>query len=201
MAHELIEVPARSGRAVTLSRGGSVKLINTRGSQVVDTFAFQRHDLSEHMSMEHTRVMLGRVNPRAGDQLFSNRRRPLLTLTEDTSPGVHDTLRAACDPVRYRMLGFEQHASCAENIVSALAALGLTAPHSPCPLNMFENCPVGADGTLVVVPPPVKPGDYVVLRAEEDVVVVFSACPMDVFPTNGPDCIPKPVAYQVLAES
>jgi len=197
MTAEMIEVPARSGKAVRLSQGWSVKLVNTLGSQVVDTWAFNAHDLGEYMSMEHTRVMLGRLNPRAGDHLFSSRRRPLLRMTEDTSPGVHDTLRAACDPVRYRMLGVEQHASCAQNLVAALRDLGLTASHSPCPLNMFENCPVGAAGALIVIPPPVKAGDYVVLRAEIDAVVVFSACPMDVFPTNGPDCIPKAVAYQV----
>lgn len=197
MTTEMVEVPARAGKAVRLSEGWGVKLVNTVGSQVVDTWAFNAHDLAEHMSMEHTRVMLGRVNPRAGDPLYSNRRRPLLRMTEDTSPGVHDTLRAACDPVRYRMLGLEQHASCAENLVAALGELGLKAPHSPCPLNMFENCPVGEAGALVVVPPPVKAGDYVVLTAEVDAVVVFSACPMDVFPTNGPDCTPKPVAYQV----
>ena len=56
---------------------------------------------------------------------------------------------------------------------------------------------MGEAGALVVVPPPVKAGDYVVLTAEVDTVVVFSACPMDVFPTNGPDCTPKPVAFQV----
>jgi len=193
-----IEVPARAGKAVSLPQGWSVKLINSLGSQVVDTWAFNRHDLSEHMSMEHTRVMLGRVNPRQGDDLFSNRRRPILRMTEDTSPGVHDTLRAACDPVRYSLLGFAQHASCANNLVHALAELGLRAPHSPCPLNMFENCPVGEGGALVVVPPPVKAGDYVVLRAEIDAVVVFSSCPMDVFPTNGPDCTPKPIAYHMV---
>jgi uncharacterized protein YcgI (DUF1989 family) len=197
MATEMIEVPARAGKAVRLSEGWSVKLVNTVGSQVVDTWAFNAHDLAEHMSMEHTRVMLGRVNPRVGDQLYSNRRRPLLRMTEDTSPGVHDTLRAACDPVRYRMLGFEQHSSCAQNLVAALGELGLKAPHSPCPLNMFENCPVGEAGALVVVPPPVKAGDYVLLTAEVDTVVVFSACPMDVFPTNGPDRTPKPVAFEV----
>lgn len=195
---DVIEVPARTGKAVRVARGNRVKLINTLGSQVVDTWAFNAHDVAEHMSMEHTRVMLGRVNPRKGDQLFSNHRRPLLQMTEDTSPGLHDTLRAACDPVRYKLLGFEQHANCAENLVNALAELGLKAPHSPCPLNMFENCPVGADGTLVVVPPPVRAGEYVVLTALVDTVVVFSTCPMDVFPTNGPDCTPKPVAYQVL---
>jgi uncharacterized protein len=198
MTTTVIEVPARTGKAVELRAGSAVKLINTRGSQVVDTWGFNRADLSEHMSMEHTRVMLGRVNPRVADNLFSNRRRPMLTLAEDTSPGVHDTLRAACDPVRYKMLGFDQHASCAENLVAALAALGLSAPRSPCPLNMFGNGPVGADGALVVVPPPVKAGDYVVLRAVIDTIVVFSTCPMDVFPTNGADKTPKPVAYQVL---
>jgi len=194
---ETIEVPARSGKAVKLQAGWSVKLINTLGSQVVDTWAFNADDLTEHMSMEHTRVMIGRVNPRKGDLLYSSRRRPLLKMIEDTSPGVHDTLRAACDPVRYKLLGHENHASCAENLKAALQALGLRAPHSPCPLNMFENCPVGDDGKLVVVPPPVKAGDYVVLTAEVDSIVVFSACPMDIFPTNGPDCRPKPVAYQV----
>src|SRR5690349_15066929 len=110
MSPELIQVPARSGRAVALAKGESVKLINTLGSQVVDTFAFNRADLSEHMSMEHTRVMLGKVGPKKGDALYTNRRRVLLTMTDDTSGGTHDTLRAACDPVRYKLLGHENHA-------------------------------------------------------------------------------------------
>jgi len=69
MASELVDVPARAGKAVRLSTGWSVKLVNTVGSQVVDTWAFNAQDLAEHTSMEHTRVMLGRVNPRKGDQL------------------------------------------------------------------------------------------------------------------------------------
>src|SRR5215468_9131218 len=89
-------VPARSGKAVKIREGSCVKLINTQGSQVVDTWAFNASDMKEFMSMEHTRVMLGRVNPKCGDDLFSNRRRVLLNIIEDTSPGVHDTLRAAC---------------------------------------------------------------------------------------------------------
>ena len=82
MTADMIEVPARSGKAVKLPAGWSVKLVNTFGSQVVDTFAFNMHDLAEHLSMEHTRVMLGRLNPRKGDQLFSNRRRPLLRMSD-----------------------------------------------------------------------------------------------------------------------
>ena len=87
MSAEIVEVPARSGRAVVLAKGESVKLINTMGSQVVDTFAFSRADLSEHMSMEHTRVMLGKVNPKKGDALYSNRRRVLRRSTPRSSAG------------------------------------------------------------------------------------------------------------------
>lgn len=48
-----------------------------------------------------------------------------------------------------------------------------------------------------------KPGDFIVLQAEADVVVVLSACPMDVVPANGaapvngPDLQPRPVHYKV----
>jgi uncharacterized protein len=191
-------VPARSGKAVQVRKGERVKLVNINGSQVVDTWAFNALDMKEFMSMEHTRVMLGRVNPKCGDELFSNRRRAILSIIEDTSPGVHDTLRAACDPVRYRLLGFDKHESCANNLVGALLELGCRPEHLPCPLNVFENCPVQADGAFTVAPPPVKPGQYITFRALMDVIVVFSACPMDVFPTNGPDCIPKPVAYELI---
>lgn len=53
----------------------------------------------------------------------------MLTIMEDTTSGVHDTLIAACDRWRYAELGVERalkgsHRSCADNLVEALAALG-----------------------------------------------------------------------------
>ena len=55
--------------------------------------------------MEHSRVAMGRIIPGVGDTLVTNRRRPILTLIEDTSGGIHDTLMAACDRYRYELLG------------------------------------------------------------------------------------------------
>jgi hypothetical protein len=43
-----------------------------------------------------------------------------------------------------------------------------------------------------------KPGDYVVLRAEMDVVMAFSACPQDILPINGVGCKPVEAHFQVL---
>ena len=57
------------------------------------------------------------------------------------------------------------------------------------------------DGRLEIRPPPARPGDYLVLQAEMDMIVAFSACPMDTVATNGPDCIPKAAHYQILSGS
>src|SRR5688500_16486574 len=117
-------LPARSGRAVRLAEGAAIRIVNTHGSQVVDTWAFNAADLGEHMSMEHTRPTIGTIFPKAGMKLYSNRRRPILAFEEDTSPGVHDTLMAACDVYRYRLLGCtEHHDNCTDNLFSGMALL------------------------------------------------------------------------------
>ena len=174
----MIEIPARRSKAARLHKGQIIKLINTIGQQVVDTWAFNVEDLHEFMSMEHSRVAIGRIIPEVGDTLVTNRRRPILTFVEDTSGGIHDTLFAACDRWRYELLGCtEYHANCTDNLAAGLAELGLSSPETPAPLNLFMNIPV-VDGNRVEIRPPVStPGSYVALRAEMDCVVAFSACP------------------------
>jgi uncharacterized protein len=190
-------LPARGGIAMPLRPGEALRITNHEGGQVVDMWALATGDPSEYLSMAHTRVALLRLVPRVGDGLYSSHRRPLLTLIEDTSPGVHDTLIASCDPERYRLLGAEAgHASCAENFRGALAARGVQADRVPSPLNLFMNVAWQADGSLEFLPSPAQPGDYVTLRAESDVTVVLSACPMDLNPINSGG--PRDVAFEVL---
>ena len=194
-----LEIPARGGKAAFLAVGQQVKVINTHGQQVVDTWAFSRDDLSEFMSMEHSRTSLGRIMPELGQTMVSNRRRPVLTLAEDTSGGVHDTLLAACDRFRYELLGCaEYHDNCTDNLAAALAELGLAAPETPSPWNLFMNIPVAPDGSLGFEPPVCMPGSYVLLRAEMDCVVAFSACPQDMVPINGADCNPTEAHFQIF---
>jgi len=200
----LVTIPARGGKAAFLEAGQRIRVINTHGQQVVDTWAFNRADLKEFMSMEHSRTFLSRIMARVGDSMATNRRRPILTLVEDTTvegdtAGIHDTLLAACDRYRYELLGCEgYHDNCTDNLAAALAELGLTRPETPSPWNLFMNIPVAADGSVAFVAPVSKPGDYVTLRAEMDCVVAFSACPQDVVPINGVNCTPTEAHFQVL---
>jgi uncharacterized protein len=198
MSQRLIEIPARRGKAARLGQGQSVRVVNTHGSQVVDTWAFSAAERTEFMSMEHTRANVGKLTPGRGEAFLTNRRRPILTLTGDDTPGIHDTLLAACDPHRYALLGHVgHHDNCTENLHAALAELGLEPPEVPCPLNLFMNIPLGADGRLQWVPPLSRKGDAVTLRAEMDCIVVFSACPMDLVPINGADCVPRAAHFTI----
>jgi uncharacterized protein len=199
MASSSVTLTARTGKALRLARGRDIRIVNTHGRQVVDCWAFADGEMAEFMSMEHTRVHMGRVNPVMGSVLLTNRRRPIITLADDTSGGVHDTLLAACDAHRYRMLGaVGYHRNCTDNLAEALSALGLAAPETPSPLNLFQNSAIKPSGELVIEPPVAPPGSHVTLRAEMDVVMVFSACPQDMAPTNGADMMPKDAELQLL---
>src|SRR3979409_35094 len=102
-------IPARRGKAAYLKQGQSIRIVNTHGAQVVDTWAFTAGMLTEFMSMEHTRATLTKMVPKMGDGLYTNRRRKILTMTEDTSRGDHDTLIAASDCQRDSLLGRKAH--------------------------------------------------------------------------------------------
>jgi len=195
----LITIPARRGKAARVQAGQQIAVINTHGEQVVDTWAFAADDLHEFMSMEHTRAALGRLIPRRGDALSTNHRRPILTIVEDTSPGIHDTLMAACDVWRYRGLGCkEYHDNCTDNLHAAMKELGLQAPETPSPLNLFMNIPWTMNGEITFEAPVTKPGDTVTLRAERDLVIAFSACPQDMLPINGKGKRPTEAHFSIF---
>tara|TARA_B100000929_G_C15489845_1_gene414029 strand:- start:159 stop:875 length:717 start_codon:yes stop_codon:yes gene_type:complete len=179
-------IPARCGAAVVLEKGQMLTLINVSGLQVCDMWAFNTSDPDEFLSMEHTRTHLGRLVPVVGDSMVSNRRNEILELVEDTSPGVHDTLIAACDINRYRQLGVsEYHDNCVDNLRMALLAIGKEVSHVPSPFNVWMNVPLDGDGSLTFVPPVAKRDDRIVFKAMMTCYVVMSCCPQDITAVNG----------------
>ena len=196
---ELIEIPARCGKAAQVAKGQTIKVVNTHGAQVVDTWAFNPDDMDECMSMEATRATVLKMRLNVGDAFYSNNRHAMLTIIEDTSPGVHDTLMAACDNYRYKLLGCtEYHDNCSDNLHTALESTGFTTPKTPSPLNLFMNIPWTEAGGLSFEAPVTKPGDSILMRAEMKLIVVFSACPQDILPINGELREPVEAHFEVV---
>ena len=194
----LITIPARRGKAERIRSGQVIKIINTHGRQVVDTWAFNARGITEFMSMEHSRAAIEKIIPEVGDILVTNHRRPILQVVEDTTHGVHDTLIAACDRYRYEQLGCKDyHDNCADNLAAALKELGEAAPETPSPLNLFMNIPVSGGRYVAFRPPVCGPGQYIALRAQMDLIIAFSACPQDIIPINGAACTPTEAHFTV----
>ncbi len=177
---ETLDVPARTGCGFEVTVGDKIRVTDLEGSQPVDFWAFNKENHLEFLSCEHTKPTIEKLFPHLGDSAYTNQRRKIVTVVEDTSPGQHDMQYAACDATRYAQLGVEgYHDSCQDNLHKVLTTFGFKLDFTPQPWNLFTNFFINPDGTFTIKAPESQPGDYIVLRAEMDAYVVISACPQD----------------------
>ncbi len=121
-------------------------------------------------------------------------------MSDDSSPGRHDTLLCPCNGPVYRQLGCSgYHRNCSDNLHEALSEFGIALPFTPASLNLFMNVPVAGDGSVTREPPVSRPGDYVILIAKCDLLLVLSACPQDMTPINGTARTPCDVQIEVMS--
>lgn len=197
-------IPARKAVAFTVKAGDDINIINTHGKQVLDFWAFNPLDANDFLSMVHTRTVLRKVRVDAGDKLYSTRRKPMLTLTEDATRGVHDMIWSACDAERYRMQGVQgYHDNCADNMHKALkdgfsGTFQIADDWVPDPLNLFMNIAIDHHGGLDIRPPTSEKGQHVILHAETDLIIVISSCPQDIDPVNAG--MPTDCEYQISGQ-
>ncbi|MDQ6644506.1 MAG: DUF1989 domain-containing protein, partial [Chloroflexota bacterium] len=74
----------------------------------------------------------------------------------------------------YRYEGY--HPSCFENLAKNFALFGIEGSAIPTTFNIFMNVSVLPNGELKIGPPLSRPGDYIILQAEMDVIVGLTAC-------------------------
>ncbi|MBB4660322.1 DUF1989 domain-containing protein [Parvularcula dongshanensis] len=171
-------IPPRSGAAFEVKAGQTLTVTDPMGGQVSDLVAFWREDIGEWLSNGRT-FDYGETIRVAGEGtvLWSNRSRPMLTITRD-DVGVHDFLLTPCSREMWPIVYPDEppHRGCLGNLAEALAPYGVTRDAVPTAFNVFMNVPVRPDGRLSVEPPVSKAGDSLILRAELDLIVGLTAC-------------------------
>lgn len=185
-----IHIPHSSARTYQVRAGEWIQIIDVVGKQCSDFIAFDKAALDQGKELTldaaSTRTLAGSAMPQPG--LFSRfadqRLQPMLEVVQDTV-GRHDSFMLACTPKFYEDSGYFGHISCTENFNRELAAYKV-APRAGWPaINFFFNTQVEPCGTLTADEPWSRPGDYVLLRAQRDLVCASSACPDDIDPANG----------------
>lgn len=167
----------QTGAGFLLQQGQLLKVIDPRGEQVSDLMAFAQSDFGEWLSSGRSIDYANTIYLTTGHVLYSNHSRPMFTIVEDTV-GRHDFLLTPCSPETFQIIYHNNnyHPSCFENLATNLAPFGITGDHIPTTFNIFMNVIVQPSGELKIDPPLSKAGDYLVLRAEMDLIVGLTAC-------------------------
>jgi hypothetical protein len=191
-----VHLEPQTGAAFEIRRGELLRIIDPQGEQVSDLISFARADPAEWLSSGRTIDYANTIYVTAGHVLYSNRSNPMWTIIEDTV-GRHDFLLTPCSPetfaIIYKTTG--HHPSCFANLVRHLAPYGIAPDTIPTTLNLFMNVDVLSSGELRILPPRSRAGDYVVLRAEMDLIVGATACSAELS-NNGRF---KPIDIEILA--
>lgn len=187
-------VPPRDGRAFRVPAGHLFRIVSVEGPQVGDLNLWNAADPTERFFSGKTR-QLHATHVTTGDRLWSTlpSLRPMATITHDTlgwygwdtdGAGVHDVIGTRCDPYTNRLLsGGDYHHCCHSNLTRAFAD-GTALPvqeaemHVHDVLNVFMCTGFTHDThQYFMKASPVRPGDFLELFAEIDLLGALSACP------------------------
>jgi uncharacterized protein len=184
----------QTGTAFEMAQGQSLRVIDIEGEQVADLMAFAREDKSEWLSSGRSIDYANSIYLTTGNILYSNRSRPMFTLTQD-DVGRHDFLLTPCSPETFQIIYKEKnyHPSCFENLAKHLNRFGIAPEAIPTTFNIFMNVEIDSGGQLKILPPRSKPGDAITLRAEMDLIVGLTACSAEI--SNNYRF--KPIAYEI----
>ncbi|MEJ7811191.1 MAG: urea carboxylase-associated family protein, partial [Gemmatimonadaceae bacterium] len=190
-----VHLAPQTGAAFTVRRGELLRIVDPEGEQVSDLTSFAFPDVGEWLSSGRTIDYANTIYVTTGHTLYSNRSRPMWTIVEDRV-GRHDFLLTPCSAemfaILYKTTG--HHPSCFDNLARHLAPFGIAPDAIPTTLNVFMNVEVLPSGELRVLPPRSRAGDYVLLRAEMDLVAGVTACSAELS-NNGRF---KPIDVEIL---
>jgi uncharacterized protein YcgI (DUF1989 family) len=140
----------------------------------------------EHYSQAVTASRNRHVYLGLGRSLYSTLCNPVATIVGDTV-GHHDVISAWCNPeTNFSRWGDSARGrrTCKENIQDAMAPYGVEVA-IPCTFNIFMNFSITPEGEIQWLENLSKPGDYIDLRVDMDVVVAISNCPQEMNAVNG----------------
>jgi hypothetical protein len=181
-------VPAGEPCLLEIKSGQTLRLVDLKGNQALDTLFYGAANPRERYDPQRTLRRQGGVYLTTGSVLYSNLGHPLLTIVADTC-GRHDTLGGACaqesNTVRYALDRRFMH-SCRDNFLCACLHDGRLGKRDiGANINFFMNVPITPDGRLTFADGISAPGKYVELRASMDVIALLSNCPQLNNPCNG----------------
>ena len=182
-------VDKASALSYEVREGEYIQIIDVQGKQCSDFLAFHAHKLQNGLERGldgvTTRTLMGAAVPAPGiySKFYDVDMDPLVQVVQDTV-GRHDMFALACTRKYYEDMGYPGHISCSENFNRQVTPFGIAERNGWEALNFFYNTGFDREHLLFMDEPWSRPGDFVLLRAMNDLVCASSACPDDIDPAN-----------------
>ncbi len=193
-------IPPGAPWSAIIRSGQVLRIVDIEGQQGVDFLCYSAANPEERYHAANTLKRAGTLRITAGHVLYSDVARPMMTVVGDSCL-YHDTIAGCCSaPSNELLYGVRNVPGCRENFLAELAKYGLGRKDIVANLNFFCNVPVGAGNLLapaVFESAASKPGDFIELHAEIDVIAVISNCPQINTPCSGGR--PTPIRVIVTA--
>jgi len=178
--YQLIEthlLEPHTGAAFVVRKEQILRVIDVEGQQVVDLVSYSHQNPQEYLSSPRTMDYNNKIYFTKDDLLYSDQSNPMWTIVEDTV-GKHCFLFAPCDQKMFEITYgvTEPHPNCSDNLSGCLSQFGIQPAQIFVPFNIFMQARIANSGEIEIQAPISKPGDFIDLRAEADLIVGISAC-------------------------
>lgn len=182
-------VEAATAQSYEIKAGEYIHIIDIDGRQCTDFQCFSLKDLDrgveQCIDFTATRSMLGTAYPMPGlySKFFNSELEPLVEVIQDTC-GKHDSFGLACTSKTYDEAGYPGHVNCSDNFNLAVEKYPIAPRNGWTAINVFFNTFLDDSFQINSDEPWSRPGDYILMRAVQDLVCLSSSCPDDVNSTN-----------------
>lgn len=194
--HGLQIILPRSGTSFILKKGQQLKIVDLEGEQVADLICYRLDDKAEYLSSGRTIDYAESIFLTTGNFFYSNRSQVMFTMQEDTV-GRHDFLLTPCSAEMFRILygDADPHRGCFGNLSAALDQYGISPDEIHTTFNIFMHVNINSEtGTVRVLPPKSKAGDYITIEAKMDLIIGLTACSAGL--SN--NFTYKPIGFEIL---
>ena len=189
------QIAAATAFCYRVKAGQYIQIIDLAGSQCSDLLVFAGENYQKQLDATVTRTLNGVTLSQVGLQgkYFDQEMQPLFEVIQDTC-GRHDNFLLACTARYYEDAGYPGHLSCSENFNQLLQPHGIAPRRGWNAISFFYNTSV-AEQAIVGGESWSRPGDYVLLRAMQDLLCASSSCADDISPTNAWN--PSPIQVRI----
>ena len=192
-------VPGGAHWSGVLRRGNTLRLVDLHGGANVAMLLYNQEEKTERYNMPDTLKSQHTARLTRGHVCYSDMGRVLCSIPEDTC-GWHDTVCGVLDAQglqkKYGTARFQEHRNAMyrngmDGLLVELGKWGLGKRDMVANLNLFSKVVTDAQGRLAFDVAHREPGQYIDLRFEMNVLVVFSTAPhpLDPAPSYDPKAI------------